>query len=209
MTILGLFQQKQPFLGFFAIPEPSREGGFTSTPRGGPPVASRDPEKGVFPGFPGEGPKRPFLGLFAPKSRFCGILALRAPPGPPGRPGVPRGPGARGWCKTPLAPRSGTRSRGSPGPPGPRSGLRGSPGPRRALPGPLRGPWTPSRGPGARGFTSTPRAGAPRFPGAVREAPPGPRGLEPLRRGLGWGSPVQGRRDPPAWMGPRRPEAAH
>jgi len=130
--------------------DPSRGGGWSRTSRGGLPEALRDPV-----------------------------------PGRPRR--VPRGPAARGWCKTPLAgsaagprgPRGappargrGTPSRDSGGP-----GIRdpGDPVPRTLWgPGGLReallGPWAAPGRPDGRGFTSTPRAGAPRFPG-VRETP--------------------------------------
>jgi len=86
-----------------------------------------------------------------------------------------RDPSARGVLHQPLAgrPRGPLRDPGDRGTPFP--GSRGS---GRPLQGPLRGSQTPSRGPRRRGFTSTPRGGAPRFPGAAGEGPPGPRGPE-------------------------------
>jgi len=76
----------------FQDPGPPREGGFTSTPRGDPPVAPRDPEKGFFPGIPGKGQKRAFLGLLARNPRKSGFSASQAPEGPGDPRREPRGP---------------------------------------------------------------------------------------------------------------------
>jgi len=79
----------------------------------------------------------------------------------------------------------GSRIRG-PGPQGPPEGARNPvPGSRRVSEDPGPRPGVPREG----GFTSTPRAGAPRFPagsgapgapGEVRQAPPGPGAQKPL-----------------------------
>jgi len=48
----------------------------------GPLPDPRGQKKGVFPGFPGEGPKRHFLGYFRGNPRFPGFSGSRAPEGP-------------------------------------------------------------------------------------------------------------------------------
>jgi len=165
----GFWAKKGPFgpsgtgprQGFYI--NPSRPGGL-GRPRGlkGPRRALRDQE----------GPESRIPGSPDPRSsRIPG----RGPPAP-GREGSPdpgfRDPGApRGWFyinpsrRGPAVPAGSLRDPGSPGgPPGP----PGGPGPD-----PLPGRGTPPAR--ARGFTSTPRAGAPRFPAGVG-APEG--GLE-------------------------------
>jgi len=163
-----------------------REGGFTSTPRAGAPR---------YPGSPGSPGS-----LF---SRPGGEISKIGPFGPPPQkplPGEPRGPGARGWCKTPAGggrktpilgknaqkwPKRGkyplfrpfSGFEGGSGSPGtPFWGEKGPQDPKKGFLG------VPKPGPG-RGFTSTPRAGAPRFPGAgVASAVQAPR---TRRRGAG------------------------
>jgi len=138
----------------------------------------------------------------------------------------PRGPAARGWCKTPYAGGPGRPPRPPEGLPGPcpggswgpgAPGVPGSPGSgvpdprpggRGSLPG---GPLDPGRSrtgsgdPGEGGFTSTPRAGAPRFPGAV-PGPGAPGGPEKgLREAWNPAPPGRGPETPPrGTAGPRR-----
>jgi len=176
----GHFPQKAPKVG---VPG----GGFTSTPRAG------------APRFPGAGKK----GDFTPPGRGGSFW----PPGGLGTPGTPgdprrkpRGPGARGWCKTPLAGGAGRPGQPPPGPgdpfgaplaPGagdPRSSrprsrdLVSRPWPARGLPDPLPGLPGAPRPSREGGFTSTPRGGAPRFPGA---GIPTPRCVEALQAAPG------------------------
>jgi len=127
---------------------------FTSTPRGGAPR---------YPGGKrGVGPRQ------------AGREVSGTPEGDPWTPGsgapdpgVPRGPGARGWCKTPLAPRSGPRS------PGP-----GNPGDPQIAIWACPGPWLRPRGLG--GALRIPGTWSGRPPGTgSREIPPGPRRRSP------------------------------
>jgi len=165
-------------------PAPGRRG--FSRPR---PAVPRRAQKGPFPGYPRRTPKMAILGLFCPKSRFLRILSSRAPEGPPGRPGY-RGAPARGVdVKPPLARAPG----GVPGASQAPGRSRTLPGSRRALPGSPGGGGPPSRGLRARGFTSTPRAGSPRFPAGPgqgsRAQGPGDRGSQGrgnARPGEGW-----------------------
>jgi len=153
----------------------------------------RGSQNGVFWAPPGKTPKKAVFRDFWPKSLFLGILGLpgpQGPPDPPGTPRVPRGPGARGWCKTPLA------GPAEPGPPVPGDLLEpqdpwtGSRDPSGASRSPSQGAGTPPRGSRSEGFTSTPRAGAPRFPGGAAPGLPepqsgasGPAGGTPLLEG--------------------------
>jgi len=140
------------------------------------------------PIFSENGQKRPFWPVKAHFGPFWPFSGLFGPPGPaprrgftstpreglPGRPGPPgevSGPVRRGLgTPVPGSPDLGSRIPGPQGFPRPRGGAPGAPG----APGP-RG--RPREG----GFTSTPRAGAPRFPGAV----PGTWVPEGSRRGPG------------------------
>jgi len=116
-------------------------------------------------------------------------------------------PGGRGFTSTP---RRGSRGPGSgvpglpgaPPPPGEGFWTPGSPGPWPARPGtglrsPGRAPGGPREGPGpARvgGFTSTPRGGPPRFPGAPErgvDVKPLPRGGQKWPKWPFWGIPGQ------------------
>jgi len=156
-------------IALFPRPRDLPRGGFYINPSRRPPRSSPGAKKGLFPGFPREGPKRALFGGFWPNSRISGIWGSRAPRALPDPRRVPRGPGARGWCKTPLAGGSGpgprapegseAPSRAPGGPGGPFWGPRGSPGgpggpsgrgfyinPSRRGPAVPRGP--PSRGPG-------------------------------------------------------------
>jgi len=124
----------------------------------------------------------------------------------------------RGFTSTPPRPSPG----GGGAPPGLREpGDRGPRGPGRS--GDLRGPGIPGQGPGSpsrpggeapggpgtgsgrprvRGFTSTPRAGPPRFPGGVPGSPVSRRGPAGLRRppGRSWDRPLPGE-GPPGYRG--------
>jgi len=81
MALFGLFWPKWPFSAF---PGPSREGGFTSTPRGG---ALYPPFSGPGGGYP-KNPKKGDFGLFCPKMGKMGISAPKgAYPGLPAREG--------------------------------------------------------------------------------------------------------------------------
>jgi len=163
------------------------------------------------------GPRRPGG---TPRS----VASRAQDPGVPRR--EPRGPAARGWCKTPSG-------RGLPGAweaqDGPRT-LSGRPGPGSRIPetgvpetlgpgvprpqgwgGPFPDPGVPE-GPGPRpgvpalgGFTSTPRAGAPRFPVGGTRGP----GVPEVRKGPPggpWATPAPGglQTPPPGTAGPRR-----
>jgi len=123
--------------------------------------------------------------------------------------GPPRALGRpRGLSRTPPG-GPGTRSPGSPGIPDPGVARPQGQGRPRT---PSRGPGgsrTRPGGPGEGGFTSTPRAGAPRFPG-VRTPVPGSRRVpegspgrprEPPPQG---GVPATPRRNRGAGVGPRR-----
>jgi len=120
--------------------------------------------------FGGYTPKNPFLGLFGPSGPPRGRGFTSTPGGAPGAAGRalrdlldPSGPREGVWDpvpgsrdRGPWKPREPPRGAGSPG-----SGVSGVPG-----------------APRVRGFTSTPRAGAPRFPEGVpgsRESPGVPR----------------------------------
>jgi len=105
-----------------------------------------------------------FLGFFGPPG-LLGAGVLHQPP--PGRPGAREGPPRPPGDPPDPGEGSGTRSPGS---------RMGSPGSPRGLPWPGGGLGPGSRGPGHRrggGFTSTPRAGAPRFPAGVAHPLPG------------------------------------
>jgi len=127
------------------------------------------PKKAFLPGIPRKRGFRAFLAL--PGRSGAGVL--HQPLGRRGRPGPWELPGGLpdpvpGVCPDPVP---GTRILGSRAPP-PQRAPEGSPG------GPGQGPGDP-RTPREGGFTSTPRAGAPRFPGAV----PGPGGPREVRKG--------------------------
>jgi len=156
-------------------------------------------KKPFFRGIPQKGPKKAFLGPL-PRGFYIN------PSGP--LPGEGRGSGepsgAPGDSRGPQIPGS-----GDPGP-RPRPGPSPGGGPKGA-PGDLRGPGgsrTRSRRGPRGGFTSTPRAGAPRYPGAV----PGTGGPGGSEKGLpgspGAPLPRRGLRHPPryrrAGVGPRR-----
>jgi len=148
--------------------------------------------------FAKKGQKRPFCRGYPENGVFGPFRPSRAGPAQgfyinPYGGGVAQGPGSsREASRTPSRGSARTRS------PGPGSWDPGLPRPRG--PGGVSGrPRTGSRGPGPRregGFTSTPRAGAPRFPGAV----PGPGGPREGRKGPPGGPP--GRQTPP---GARKP----
>jgi len=183
---MGIFSRFWPFwpfwpnLALFLNPGESRRGGFYINPsRRGPAVSKR----GVPGGLAGKGPKRAFSALFGQKPRKSGFSGSLAREGSQTVPGEPRGPGARGWCKTPLAGPAGTGIPGSGEPPGHQDPVRGPRDLPEAPPGPSRGPGSPLRASRSEGFTSTPRAGAPRFPGVPL---PGSRDTLLRRRGKGW-----------------------
>jgi len=148
------------------------------------------------------------MGILAGKPPFWGFLAVLGPPDPSRRRGFTSTPSGRG-SQGPGRPRAvpgpcpGGLSRdpgpgdlvpGDPGPqgsPAPRGwgGPFRTPGPRRALD---PGPGSPALG----GFTSTPRAGAPRFPAGVAA----PAGSPPRVEG---DPPVRGPRNEPKARAPR------
>jgi len=102
-----------------------------------------------------------------------------------------RGAPARGVDVKPPSARGPGPGPGVPGGPWPgQDPLPGSGTSRRTLRGPSRGPGSPSRASRSEGFTSTPRAGAPRFPAARAPGAPGRglwsrRGYPPPGRGRG------------------------
>jgi len=118
------FPEKPQKVGFSWSRSPARAGFYINPSRRGPAVPGGVP-----------GPREGRIGQGASRRPFSG------PPGTPGprdRPGEPRGPGARGWCKTPPAPGSGTPGPGPEGPPGPPPGGplgAGVPNPRIRVPG--------------------------------------------------------------------------
>jgi len=155
----------------------------------------------------------PKIGLFGHNTPFWGILGLFGPSGPGrgrGFTSTPGGPPGRGFEAPGGLPGVPGTPGGGPGP-GPRIPGSGRPVPGglpRAGGGPSR-PWDPgprAPGPGAEGgFTSTPRAGAPRFPaGGPGDRGPGralrtsPGGLFPPRPGGGPRNPSPGTAGPRA-----------
>jgi len=160
--------------------DPARGGFYINPSRRGPAVRKRAFSRGS----PGRAQKGTFGAIFGEIPDFRGFPA----PGPRRALGTPagyRGAPARGVdVKPPLARGPGDGSRGSRSPlagQGPWKGLGAPPEASGGHSRPLEGPGTPSRGPRSEGFTSTPRGGAPRFPGAT----PGSGGTPPPEEGLG------------------------
>jgi len=174
---------KRPKNRLFGDPGIPAGRGFTSTPRGDPPVtpgggkggfpASRAGERS--PGPPGEVPR----GSLGPWSRL-------RPPGNRGAParGVDVKPPSRDRSRDPGVPGRASQAPlgalgGIPGPcPGGLGPRSPGPGPREAPGGPRGLPARPGR-PAGGCFTSTPRGGAPRFPAGP--GPETPRSVESLQ----------------------------